>query len=97
MDVHLPGLEGEQSMVERLKWAEHILGTISKDLSQDGQGTRHNKSGSQSLYLGLTQDKVIEHGRRGVPNGKGSTALRVDTTDTTKVRGGIALLTIVSQ
>ncbi|KAK2764479.1 hypothetical protein FQN54_009174 [Arachnomyces sp. PD_36] len=71
-------------MVERLKWAEHLLGTISKDLSQEGPETGHNKSGCQTEEPGLLQGRTLDRDRRNFHSDKSSSEIQVDTADTTK-------------
>ncbi|KAL2826528.1 hypothetical protein BJY01DRAFT_229718 [Aspergillus pseudoustus] len=46
MDVPVPTFGGEQTIVERLKRAEIILDTISKDITPDGRGSQSARSGS---------------------------------------------------
>jgi hypothetical protein len=48
MDVPVPSFNGEHTIVERLKRAEIILDTISKDITPDGRGSQSARSGSGS-------------------------------------------------
>ncbi|KAL2832042.1 hypothetical protein BDW59DRAFT_157512 [Aspergillus cavernicola] len=85
MDVPVPDLGGEQTIVERLKRAEHILGTISKDISPDARGSRSSASGSQS-GSGLSRE-IVDQGRLGreISDSEGDSAPVADTPDTNYV------------
>jgi hypothetical protein len=63
MDVPVPSFDGEHTIVERLKRAELILDTISKDITPDGRGSQSARSGSGSqsgLSQASTQDRSTE-------------------------------------
>jgi hypothetical protein len=58
MDVPVPSFGGEHTIVERLKRAELILDTISKDITPDGRASQSAGSGSQSgLSQASSQDR----------------------------------------
>ncbi|KAL2845831.1 hypothetical protein BJX68DRAFT_241761 [Aspergillus pseudodeflectus] len=62
MDVPVPSFGGEHTIVERLKRAELILGTISKDITPDGRASQSAGSGSQSgLSQTSSQDRNADH------------------------------------
>ncbi|KAJ0424612.1 hypothetical protein BJY00DRAFT_244967 [Aspergillus carlsbadensis] len=66
MDVPVPSLGGEHTIVERLKRAELILGTISKDITPDGRNSLSAGSGSQSSSSQASaQDRSADQGRHG--------------------------------
>ncbi|KAL2782894.1 hypothetical protein BJX66DRAFT_155266 [Aspergillus keveii] len=66
MDVPGSNVNGEKIIVERLKRAEIILDTISKDITPDGKGSLSAGSGSQSSSSQASvQDRNADQGRHG--------------------------------
>lgn len=58
MDVPLPNIETDHNLVERLKRAEEILGSISKDISQDVRGSQSDGPEKQSF---LSRESAQDH------------------------------------